>query len=217
MSTRLRAIVFDLWDTLVDWPVDGWADVQRRVAARLGLEEERFVELWRETYDIRQIGPLGDALRALGGDEAATGDVLTLRRDFTRTALAPRPGAVDTLVELRRRGFLLGMISVCSEEVAELWDETPFADLIDSAVFSCSVGFRKPDPRIYRLCLEELGVEPEEALFVGDGANDELAGAERVGMRAVLIHRPGQEPIWEEARAFKGRRITSIPEVLELC
>jgi putative hydrolase of the HAD superfamily len=217
LSTRLRAVVFDLWDTLVDWPVDGWADVQRRVAERLGLEEERFVELWRETYDIRQTGPLGDALRALGGDEAATGDVLTLRRDFTRTALAPRPGAVDTLVELRRRGFLLGMISVCSEEVAELWDGTAFAELIDSAVFSCSVGLRKPDPRIYRLCLEELGVEPEESLFVGDGANDELAGAERVGMRAVLIHRAGQEPIWEEARAFEGPRITSIPEVLELC
>jgi putative hydrolase of the HAD superfamily len=213
----IRAVVFDLWDTLVDWPVDGWADVQRQAAARLGLDEERFVELWRETYEMRQVGPISDAVRALGADEEATGAVLTLRRDFTRTALAPRPGAIDTLAELRRRGLRLGMISVCSEEVAELWNGTPFAGLIDSAVFSCSVGLRKPDPRIYQLCLEELGVEPEEALFVGDGANDELAGAERVGMRAVLIHRPGQEPIWEEARAFEGPRITSIPEVLELC
>jgi putative hydrolase of the HAD superfamily len=55
---------------------------------------------------------------------------------------------------------------------------------------------RKPDPRIYRLACEELGVEPEEAMFVGDGANDELAGAERVGMRSVLIHRDGEAPSW---------------------
>jgi putative hydrolase of the HAD superfamily len=213
----IRAVVFDLWDTLVDWPVDGWADVQRRAAERLGLEEDRFVELWRDTYEMRQVGPIRDAVQALGADDDATTAVLTLRRDFTRAALAPRAGAIDTLVELRRRGLRVGMISVCSEEVAELWAETPFAELVDSAVFSCSVGLRKPDPRIYRLCLEELGVEPEEAVFVGDGANDELAGAERVGMRAVLIHRPGQEPIWEEARAFAGPRITSIPEVLELC
>jgi putative hydrolase of the HAD superfamily len=105
---------------------------------------------------------------------------------------------------------------VCSEEVAELWEETPFAGLFDSTVFSCSVGLRKPDPAIYRLALGELGVEPGEALFVGDGANDELAGAERVGMRAALILRPEQnEPYWEEARGWQPR-IHKIREVLEL-
>ena len=50
--------------------------------------------------------------------------------------------------------------------------------------------------------------------FVGDGANDELAGAERVGMRAVLIHRDGDEPQWDEVRDWQGPRITTIPQVL---
>ena len=57
-------------------------------------------------------------------------------------------------------------------------------------------------------------------MFVGDGANDELAGAERVGMAAVLIHRPGEDPFWPEVESFTGARVTSIPqvlEVLELC
>jgi putative hydrolase of the HAD superfamily len=97
-----------------------------------------------------------------------------------------------------------------------VWAETAFADLFDSTVFSCSVGLRKPDPRIYRLALDELGVEAEEAMFVGDGANDELAGAERTGMRAVLIHRAGREPIWDEVREWNGPRITSIPGLLAL-
>jgi putative hydrolase of the HAD superfamily len=75
---------------------------------------------------------------------------------------------------------------------------------------------RKPDPRIYLLACEQLGVPPEDAIFVGDGANDELAGAERVGMRAVLIHRPSEEPPWEEVRDWNGPRITAVPEVLGL-
>jgi FMN phosphatase YigB (HAD superfamily) len=51
---------------------------------------------------------------------------------------------------------------------------------------------------------------------VGDGANDELAGAERVGMRSVLIHRDGEAPPWDEVRDWQGPRITAIPQVLSL-
>ena len=80
----------------------------------------------------------------------------------------------------------------------------------DAEVFSCSVGLRKPDPKIYRLALDELGVASEEAIFVGDGANDELAGAERVGMTAVMLERPGEEqPEW-------SGRIRALPELLDL-
>jgi putative hydrolase of the HAD superfamily len=71
---------------------------------------------------------------------------------------------------------------------------------------------RKPDPRIYRLALDQLGVEPEQAVFVGDGANDELAGAERVGMTAVGVDSPGGE-LPED---WDGPRIRALPELLEL-
>jgi FMN phosphatase YigB (HAD superfamily) len=53
-------------------------------------------------------------------------------------------------------------------------------------------------------------------VFVGDGANDELAGARRVGMEAILIHRPGEDPFWPEVKTWDGLRVTSIPEVLEV-
>ena len=47
-------------------------------------------------------------------------------------------------------------------------------------------------------------------------ANDELDGARRVGMDAILIHRPGEGPLWPELDDWGGLRVTSIPEVLEL-
>jgi putative hydrolase of the HAD superfamily len=212
----MRAVIFDLWDTLVFYDVEHSRATERRIAERLGIDPDRFHRIWRESRSERDGGSLADSFRSVGATDESLPELLDLRRDAFREVAVPREGALETLRELRERGFRLGMISVCSDEVAELWEETPFAGLFDSTVFSCSVGLRKPDPAIYRLALDELDVEPADVMFVGDGANDELAGAERVGMRAVLILRPEQdEPHWEEARGWQPR-ITSIPEVLDL-
>ncbi len=127
--------------------------------------------------------------------------------------LVPRAGAVETLRELRARGHLVGLITVCSEDVEMLWPESAFAGLFDAEVFSSRIGLSKPDPRIYLACCEALGVEPQEAVFVGDGANDELDGARRVGMDAILIHRPGEQPLWGLDRGTAAR--DSIPGMLD--
>jgi len=57
----------------------------------------------------------------------------------------------------------------------------------DAFVSSCEVGMRKPDPRIYRLALDGLGVEPKEAAFVGHKAS-ELRGAKAVGMTTIAFN-----------------------------
>ena len=215
-AASLRAVIFDLWDTLVDYNSAGSRAFQDRVAELLGRDAVEFAALWLAGRDERERGPLREYVLGLGVDAAVADQVVTLRRESTRVMLRPRRGAVETLRELRRRGYHVGLVSICSEDVPEVWAETPFSGLFDATVFSCSVGLRKPDPAIYRLAYEELEVEPHEAVFVGDGANDELAGAERVGMRAVLIHRPGEEPLWQEARDWRGPRITSVPELLSL-
>jgi putative hydrolase of the HAD superfamily len=212
----IRAVIFDLWDTLVDFdPVAGRA-FQDQVAARLGRDPDEFAALWFEGRAQRESGTLREYLLEIGAPEDLVDELVTLRRDSTRSLLVPRAGALETLKRLRADGRRVGLITVCSEDVPDVWSETPFADLFDATVFSCSVGIRKPDPRIYRLACAELGVEPEEAMFVGDGANDELAGAERVGMQAVLVHRPGEESAWDEVRNWQGPRITAIPQVLSL-
>jgi putative hydrolase of the HAD superfamily len=209
-------VIFDLWDTLVDYDEAGGRAFQDRVAALLGRDPGEFAAMWLQDRPKRETGPLRDYALTLCGNEAVADEVVALRHASTRAMLKPRPGAVETLRELRARGLRLGLITVCTDDVPEVWSETPFAGLFDSTVFSCTVGLRKPDPRIYRLACEEFRVEPAEAMFVGDGANDELAGAERVGMRAVLIHREGEEPPWEELRDWHGPRITAIPQLLTL-
>jgi putative hydrolase of the HAD superfamily len=211
-ASPLRAVIFDLWNTIADWPHEEWAEVRLRVAEHLGLSPGEFEERWYgDLQDRRETGPFADVLAEFELSPEATEAVMELRRTVTRRGLVPVAGAAETIVELRRRGYRIGLITVCSEDVPALWAETPFHGLFDVEVFSASVGLRKPDPRIYELALTELGVAAREAVFVGDGANDELAGAERVGMTAVGVESPGGE-----LGDWPGLRIRALPELLEL-
>jgi putative hydrolase of the HAD superfamily len=73
----------------------------------------------------------------------------------------------------------------------------------------------KPEPEIYLTTARALGVDPADAIFVGDGANDELGGAARVGMTPVLFA-PHGEPQWQALVGWSGLRITALDEVLVL-
>ncbi len=205
-------MIFDLWDTLALWPSESFEQVKRSLARHI----DDIDHVWATTYHDRQVGPMDAYFRGLGLDEETVTECVRIRSEFTRDALVPREGAIETLDELERRGFKRGVISVCSSDVEEAWDETELAPHVDDVVLSCAVGLSKPDPRIYELACDRLGVRPDECLFVGDGANDELAGAQRVGMSAVCVLPPGRdEPMWREARGWDPT-ITSLEDVLEL-
>jgi putative hydrolase of the HAD superfamily len=204
----VKAVVFDLFETLVDYDEAKSREFSAAAAQLLGRAPDEFHAVWREGRAARDSGPFRDYLSSIGIEGEDAERLTELRRaNSLRLLEEPRPGVVDTITELHRRGLGVGLITVCSEDVVDIWEQTPFAGLFDSVVFSCSCGYLKPDPRLYLRACEELGVAPEEALYVGDGTNDELAGAERVGMRAVQI---GATQPWD------GERIATIPEVLGL-
>ena len=172
---KVRAVVFDLWNTIAKWPHAEWAEVRPRVAERLGLSPRSSTSAGTASSPTSaRRGRSPTCSRCFDLSPEAAEDVLELRGAVTRQGLVPVPGAAETIAELRERGLKTGLITVCSEDVPRLWAETAFHGLFDAEVFSSSVGLRKPDPRIYRLALEQLDVPAEEAMFVGDGANDEL-------------------------------------------
>ena len=220
-SSTVRAVVFDLWDTLVDWPLEesrrlrlGWAD-------RLGVSVERLDELWyaADAYRRRETGPLLPAVRALCdavGTSVRPEELVLSRLELTRTAFAANDGVLDTLADLRARGVAVGLVSNCSEDVAVVWPETALAAAVDCAIFSALVGLMKPEAQIYGLVCAGLGVDAAECLFVGDGANGELDGAARVGMTPVLVERSHGPHPWESVRDWSGLRVRRIADVLAL-
>jgi len=207
-----RAVIFDLWETLIDWDAEAAAVMTDRIDAIVG---GGFRDRWYGAPN-RYTAPVRTVLAEIGVPQESMDDVCAIRLDYVRGCLVPRAGAVETLERLRDDGYRLGLITVCSQDVETLWPDSAFAGLFDAEVFSSRLGISKPDPQVYLYCCELLGVEPRDALFVGDGANDELEGARRVGMQAVLIHKPGLDPLWPELREWDGPRITTIPEVLDV-
>ena len=216
---RYEAVVFDLWNTLVLWPDEQGRSPYALMADHVGVPHDRFDEAWRALYDQRATGPLEPSVRAvcerLGLDGDAVERLVDVRLDYTREALVPREGALDVLEELRRRGFRLGLISVCSEEVPRLWEKIPLGRLIDEPVFSCSVGVVKPDARIYAIAAERLGVWAGDCLFVDDQPVF-AEGAVAAGMDAVVIESPEWAPEPEGLERWTGPTIASLPEVLAL-
>jgi putative hydrolase of the HAD superfamily len=215
-----RAVVFDLWMTLVTPPKHAFDEFRRTWSKALDVPTQRLDEVWldAEGYRRRETGPIRDAIVDVGERLAIDVEVeaiLALRLEFMRDVLVPDAGVVETLTELRRRGIRTALVSNSTEDVALVWAETPFAGLFDTAVFSATAGFMKPDREIYELALRELPASASETLFVGDGANDELEGARVVGMTPVLVQ-PGVAPQRDGLERWQGRRIASIPEVLEL-
>jgi putative hydrolase of the HAD superfamily len=213
----VRAVIFDLWDTLVEWqPAEGSRLVETLAGlARVPVDE--FDRRLRASYRPLQTGPLAAVYVELGIPSESVAAAVDAHHDLARRTLWPRAGATGALARLRSAGLRLGMISVCSEDVPARWPETELAGLFDVATFSSECGLMKPDPEIYLRTARALGVEPDDCLFVGDGANDELAGAARVGMHPVLFVPPGEAPRWAEVREWDGLRVSSIEQVSQLC
>ncbi len=227
---KYRAVIFDLWGTLVDelsYPEENrrlYLQNTHEMADLLGLDPDGFSSAWsqralqRIAGDFSSTGEaLSDICRALGIDPVETRiqACTSIRFEYVRNALNPRHGTIETLCELREKGFGVGLISNCGDEVSQLWDSTQFAKLFDVSVLSFQVGLTKPDVRIYELAAQRLRVPPDQCLYVGDGSDGELSGASRAGMTAVLIRTPydladGSREQWP------GDRVENVGDVLNL-
>ncbi len=99
-------------------------------------------------------------------------------------------GVQETLIALKRAGYLLGIVTDTANPIhAKLnWFERGgFGHVWDSIISSRELGMRKPDPRIYAAALQQLGVRPDQAAFVGHRA-EELDGARNAGLHTVAFN-----------------------------
>lgn len=192
--TRYEAIIFDLFHTLIS--VDAFLEPGKATADILGVSREQWNEqLFERSSDLGR-GAVRDhyqileiLARALRPEipAATIHKALEVRIDRFKFAHEQVPWNVrQVLKELKTTGKKLGLISNALTIDVAGWNGSPIKELFDSAVFSCDVGFIKPEPKIYELCLNDLKVPAEHVLFVGDGNNDELRGAKEMGMTTVL-------------------------------
>ncbi len=132
----------------------------------------------------------------------------TLYRTFTDVANYKLfDDAVPVLEKLRDAGLRLGLISNFEEWLERLLEHLDVTRFFGTRVISGIEGLEKPDPAIFRLALERLGVAAAESVYVGDNVTFDVEPAEAVGMTGVLIDRRGRN------EDFRGTRIASLDEL----
>ena len=123
----------------------------------------------------------------------------------------PDPAASAALRQVKDAGLIAGVISNSNGSVRSILEETGLAPGLDFIIDSAVVGVEKPDPRIFRLALEQAEVPPEAAFYIGDIYSVDVLGARGAGLRAVLL----------DPRGYWGPRdcplASGIEDAVRLC
>ena len=200
LSVAIKAVVFDIGGVLERVDDDSWP--------------ERWVQRWED-----RLGLVSGALAAGMAEHAPTGSVVTgevseaqMRERYTR-ALGLDDATADQMmadmwdaycgeldVELRdffaglRPNYIIAILSNSADGARrEEQRRHGFEDLVDTIIYSHEAGLAKPDPAIYHLTCERLGVEPGEVVFLDDNEPNVVAARE-LGWHCV-VHRTTPESI----------------------
>jgi putative hydrolase of the HAD superfamily len=119
------------------------------------------------------------------------------------------PDVIPALSGLRARHLRLAVVSNFDGRLTPICQGLEIAGFFDAVIMSSQVGCAKPDPEIFAIALERVGVSSAEAFHIGDSEALDLEGAQAAGMRALLIDRTAEASV-------PGRCIRNLCEVLGL-
>lgn len=197
MSMEMKAIFFDLDNTLIDRQAAAYDIYSEMVSdlfpewEKLSIEYETAVQRLMILDEYGTIGKdhvFGRFCKAYQLDESLV-QILTDRwvqcfGDYTR----PFKESASTLEKLSKKyrlGLLTNGYPHMQRRKVELSGCESYFEVI---VVSGEHGIHKPDPRIFEIACEKMGIKPEEAYFVGDTFSTDILGAVRCGMKPIWLH-----------------------------
>jgi FMN phosphatase YigB (HAD superfamily) len=203
---RLRAIFFDAGNTLVRM---NYAAIAAKLAAlghtvtpetvqqaewraRVRVDDDIFARPGTSTESAAaRASYLELLLEELGlADDATVGAITAWRRHYNAPVgifdvVDPEGEGAVTLA--RAGGLQVGVISNSNGTVRALLGSLGLGRHLDFVIDSFEVGVEKPDPRIFALALERAGIEPGEALYIGDLYSVDVCGARGAGIDGILL------------------------------
>ena len=193
-----KAVIFDMYETLITHFIDGVSlYFGTQMAADAGIPEEKFQEMWRPTERERSIGKISleeILTRILKENNCYSEELLqkiVQKRIGLKAALFEHlhPEIIPMFEGLRERGILVGLISNCFSEEAQVIRNSVLFPYFDVLCLSYEQGVQKPEQEIYQKCFEMLSekseLRPEDCLYIGDGGSRELEAAEAFGMKTA--------------------------------
>lgn len=215
----LKAILFDLGDTLFDFEkVDQYVVFERSAHTTyahlqsLGHPLPPFKTYFRKHVRAVQLGYLwsrlvnrevncGNLLSKLYRrlkiqlDDATLDHMSWMWYEPMTCHCQVSPDVIPTLTRFRDRGLKLAIVSNTFIPGRILDRHLALHGLLEffpHRIYSSEVGCRKPNPKIFRIALDEVGVDAHEAIFVGDSIKNDVTGARRAGILAILRDRTAE-------------------------
>lgn len=189
-----KGILFDCYHTLTALEVT--TPDHPMTYQLLGVSEEAWVHELMENSHDRLSGKLKDGYEIIRGMALQINPGLseeTIRRAaqnrfrrFELSLLHMPASSVETVRVLHQAGKKNALVSNADVTETVGWEEGPARPHFDVTIFSCDVGWVKPEREIYELALSRLGLKASECLFVGDGGSRELEGAKKLGLTTVF-------------------------------
>ncbi|MEE3351693.1 MAG: HAD-IA family hydrolase [Saccharofermentanaceae bacterium] len=188
----IKAVIFDMFETLITLFTEH-TYFGEDAASDAGVDPVLYRKVWHENEKDRTTGKMtieegiGETLQKLGvySDELLKTIVgkrlFALKETFDQIP----DESVQLLEELKKRGIKVGLITNTFSDERNLIRSSKLFPLFDATRISYEEGVLKPDPSMYLSIMEELGVTPEECLYVGDGGSKELFAARDIGMKAL--------------------------------
>ena len=219
-------VVFDLFRTLVN--LDSTATPEQTPGEYLGIPRAQWSRALFSDAEDRLRGNItqpSEIIRDIAGKIDPTLDsrrimhATQLRiRQFEHALSTVQPHILDTVRQLKRLGKTIGLISNADKIEASAWTGAEVSSYFDSAIFSCHVGYIKPEKAIYLSSLEQLAIPSNRCLFIGDGGNDELAGAKHAGLDTVFtveFLRDAPVQLMQKRRRHADYEIKRIDELID--
>ena len=210
----IRAVLFDMDGTLID------TEKYYRVFWPKAMAEFGYHMTDEQVLSMRSLGrPFAPArLKDWFGEELDYYAVRARRTEMMEAQLdldgiQLKPGAVEILEELRRRGILAAVATATPPERTEKYlGLTGIRPYFSKIISATQVKEGKPSPDIYLYACEQLGLSPEECLAVEDAPNGILA-ARRAGLRVVMV--PDQTQPDEELKRILYACVDRLDQVAE--
>jgi FMN phosphatase YigB (HAD superfamily) len=242
----IRALLFDLFDTLVDLPMDELprrelrgrlvpttagavhATLVRHVSvsfddfavALAETDRASLQEFWGAGRELPTPDRFGRLLARLGIDDEAgvLAGELTGAHMGMLAGLARTPAHHGAVLDALARRARLGVCSNWSWTPAALaiLEQAGLRSRFAALVISHDVGVRKPRPEIFEAALAALAVEPAEVLHVGDNLEADVAGAAALGIRTVWLTRCVRDPARARAQAPTARPDWTVSDLGEI-
>lgn len=178
-----KVVVFDYGEVISVTPTD--ADRAALVELAGGDHEVFWPAYWRHRHDLDQ-GTLGiqQYWRGIEHELGEQWDDARIHRlwlaDF-RSWLSLDPGTLEVLLDLKAGGTRLALLSNAGRDFGSYFRHGTLGDLFDRVFVSGELGTIKPDAAIFRHVMDELGIRPEQTVFI-DNKEENVRGAEALGI-----------------------------------